>query len=350
MKGKFTTIKKAIPAAMIVVGSMGLASNASASAYGVAYNNIFNLFVSSTDDNGAGGPFFVGLDDFDSFNATASSAATRGAFGGSGSGDANSGNAGGAVDAAISYGTGSSFVGLGPTNNGMTVQGQNGDYSYGDAEIGQTAIEQASAGAPITATGDLTQAWGIAEGFVPASGLATANTVNSSETGFDTSFTVDSDAIFSFAFDADPYLEVALSGDAIGGSANAAIELTFTITDNSTGFPVFIWSPDGEAGGIFNGTETLDELNLNNSRDVTVGGASAIFDGNGNGAPSGDRAPGSFASFAAQTMVLAPGSYSLSLDLVTLINITSDVPAPGVLALMGLGLAGLGFSRRRKAS
>ena len=35
---------------------------------------------------------------------------------------------------------------------------------------------------------------------------------------------------------------------------------------------------------------------------------------------------------------------------VQLANISYDVPEPGVLALLGLGLAGLGFSRRRKHS
>ena len=36
-------------------------------------------------------------------------------------------------------------------------------------------------------------------------------------------------------------------------------------------------------------------------------------------------------------------------DMVIGVNVTSSVPEPGTLALLGLGLAGLGFVRRRKA-
>ncbi|MFT4517689.1 MAG: hypothetical protein ACI9JM_000066 [Halioglobus sp.] len=354
MKTNFMMIKKAIPAALMLAGAMGLSTNASASAYAISYDNIFGLAVTTTDANGGGGPFYVPLSAFTDFSTTSSATGLQGP-GGAGfpdpAGLPNSDSGGGPVDAQVAYGLGSVFPGGIPVNNAMTAQGQAGNYSYADAQVSSTALSQPLPGQPVTATGNLTQAWNIAEGFVSDDGNASASGINSSETGFTTQFELGAPAIFNFDFMADPYMMVAMGLDALGGTANANLDVTFTIT--GAGGTVFEWSPNGEVGGITGGTENLDPFNLNGSIEVTAPGDSAVFDPNGNGAPTGDINPASFGTFSASTFVLAAGTYTLSLDMIENINIrtaAAAVPQPGILALFGLSLAGLGLSRRRKAS
>lgn len=351
MKSNFMTIKKAIPAALILAGSVGFASNASASAYAISYDNIFGLQVTSEDALGNNGPFYVPPSAFTAFNATSESSASQGPLGVPVIGVNSSISGGGPVDAALAVAPGSDFTGLtAPTNNSMTQVGQGGNpaYAYADSQVGRTTLAQAPNG-PIVINDVETQAWNIAEGYVDTSGFAAASSRNSSETGFTTTFEIADDAVFNFDFNADPYLEVAISADAgVPSTANAELNVIITITDDNGG-TVFSWSPNGQAGGITGGTENADPFSLNESIEVSSAGATQSY---GNAAPSGNVSPGAFGVFSASTDILGAGTYTISLDMSSLINVTTAtaVPQPGVLALMGLGLAGLGFSRRRKAS
>lgn len=350
MKSNVMTIKKAIPAALILAGSMGLSSNASASAYAISYDNIFGLSVTSSDAFGNGGPFFVPPTAFTAFNATSESSASQGPLGVPVIGVNASISGGGPVDAPVAIAPGSAFPGAAPANNAMTQQGLGvaPAYSYADSQVGSTTLTQAPNGPVVISGSPSTQAWNIAEGYVDTSGFAAASSRNSSETGFTTTFELGADAIFNFDFNADPYLEVAISNDAgTPSTANAELNVIITITDDNGG-TVFSWSPDGDVGGITGGIENADPFSLNQSIEVSSAGASQSI---GN-APTGDISPAAFGVFSASTAVLGAGTYTISLDMSSLINVTTaaQVPQPGILALMGLGLAGLGFSRRRKAS
>lgn len=345
MKTRSTFLKKAVPAALVLVGAAGLSSQANASAYAIAYNNIFGLNIISSP--------FVPLEDFNSFTATSSAGGSLNGVGSPFEQDSQ----GGPADATLAVAPGSVFGGAGPTDNGMTAQGQAGNYGYGDAQVSQTSIVQNPDGSIGLGAGP-TQAWSIAESFVEDSGTAGAIGNNNSETGFDTSVTLNQATAFTFSFNADPYMEVEISSDALGYDANANLDVTITITDADTDKTVFVWSPDGEINGagelgcdlgfgVVCGIEVADPFSLNGSKEVTAVGESAIFNPIGNGAPSDNIAPGSFGSFAAYTAFLPVGNYSISLEAAANSNVRTATPAPGILALMGLALAGLGFSRRK---
>lgn len=339
MKGSmFKT--KALPAAVVLACAAGVSGNANASAYAISYDNIFNLAVLSSP--------FVPLTDFVSFSANSSVGGNLDGVNDPGQ-PANSNSAGGPVDAIVTYGAGSVFPGGAPANNAMTAQGQGGNYAYGDAQVGSTSLQQASLLDPVELTGTLTQAWNIAEGYVASTGTADASGLNGSVTGFNSTINLQEATAFTFSFEADPYMYVELSPDAVG-TANANLDVTFTITSGGT--TVFEWTPDGAVGGITNGIESDDPFDLNGSIEVGNPGESAEFDPCGNGAPTGviDRGCTGDNFFSATTGLLAPGRYTISLDMVENVDIrtaSTAVPAPGILALFGLALAGLGISRRR---
>ena len=347
MKGN-SAMKKAIPAALIMAGAMGMSTNASAAAYAISYDNVFNLAVLSSP--------FVPLSDFQTFTATTSVGANLNGVSNSSGNPPNSMGAGGPVDAAITWGEGSVFTGGNPVNNAFTAKGMSGNYSYGDAQISATSLRQDSIGAPVVLGDGTTQAWNIAEGYIAGNGTADAAGLNGSVTGFNSDLNLQEATAFTFSFNADPYMEVLMSADALGGSANANLDVTFTITQiiNGQGTTVFEWTPDGVVGsGIVNGVEAADAFNLNGSIEVTAPGDTAVFDPCGNGTPDGNIARGCANGsnfFSATTGLLAAGRYNISIDMVENIDIRTAVPVPqpGILALFGLALAGLGASRRRK--
>ncbi|MNT50946.1 PEP-CTERM motif protein [compost metagenome] len=138
-------------------------------------------------------------------------------------------------------------------------------------------------------------------------------------------------------------------------TATANLVVTFTITD-AAGATVFNWTPDGVIGsGIFGGTENADGANLNTSlaTNFLTRGNLFTYDPSGCGTPTGTGVGTACGSnFSSVSNALTAGNYTLTLNAVESVDLVKQAatPEPGTLALLGLGLAGLGYARRRKVT
>lgn len=320
---------KLIPAAA-ALAMLCAAGSAQAGAYGYSYNNIFGLVIAVPT-----GQITVA----NSTTISRSTATLNGVSviqGGAGSLDAPRANVG-----AVTKG-----------QNDFTQQGPVGNYSRGDAQIVSTQFPSFPAGSTST------QAVNVAEAHLDGpSGTADASGRNGSTTGFSVDFVVGSPtATLSFDFLASPFMQVFLQST-VGqlSTATANIVVTFTIT-NALGATVFNWTPDGVIGsGISGGTEAADGANLNTglATNFLTRGTLFTYDPSGCGTPPGTGVGTTCGSnFSAVSNALTAGNYTLTLNAVESVDLVkqAQAPEPGTLALLGLGLAGLGYASRRKVN
>jgi PEP-CTERM motif len=193
-------------------------------------------------------------------------------------------------------------------------------------------------GAPITGLGVVTTpatAQTAALSELTATGFADSASVLRLQTAFTFSLAQSTSVLLDF----NTIVHVIDNLNSGTGSAQSSTAWTINIVD-ANGVQVFNWTPDGVLGTGFSstlgGAEVADGCNMQATRGLLGVVGTASFDCSGHEA-------------ATTGTLLANTNYTLTLRHETDSSVTLLVPEPETVLLMGLGLAGLALSQRRKA-
>lgn len=327
---------KAVAAAAGACAALMAAPSAQAYVYGMSHLNVDNLtIVINNDANTNINSFVFGLSNSATMpgSGPVSSSASCGSIG-------TACGASPVLDATAVNGTGSTLT---RTENDFSFLGTSGVHSYSGAD---SIIKTAT-----LVNGTPTSTEQIAEALLNTNGIAQANTNIQSTTTITLTLVVENDgAEILLGFRADPDQHSEINGLPGIYSAQTGMGVSFSLSRNGGGGSTS-WAPDGTntnnctgtisggANGNSNCFELTDQENLNTNTGASTnpGSDSYSYD-----------AGVQFSNFGILLTNVRGGTYTLTLRADTSVIIAREVPEPTSLALIGLALAGLGFSAKRR--
>jgi hypothetical protein len=325
MKFKYSVIATAVTAALC----MGAAGQAAASVYGLSTVEISNLNLNISPFAGAKVTTF-------NFNLANAAQLNNGVVAASGNSCSN-GSCNGSpniLDAHAVNAPGSTAL---QGENTFTVHGP-GTQQYANADSVIYTAQLSSGGLLPSHTQN------IAEAELQNGTSASANSTIDSTTGFVFSFTTDAPGTLNVGFTAILNMLAAITApDPVpNGTASAQTRINASIKLENAAGDFVLFRPTGGASDCVTSNAlaftcddaaTKDPFSLNTNFGVTSQNSSGF---------SGTDA------FAFAANLLGSGAHTLTYTESKSVLLTRTVPEPGVMALLGIGLLGMGWSSRRK--